>query len=210
VTPSADMLHCNQNYPLGEGMTASTTAPVRLNFDDYVLYTESHPDDAFELVDGAIYKFAPEGDRHARTRSAIQLFLSDTLDRKRFTPYTEMSFSAPGWVDGPRPDNLVAQGPWMVDGQIAERPTAVDILLVIEVSSTSRPKDEKRSKLYARLGIPEYWLVDLSAATVVSQSRPVNGGYEVSRAWSRGEIAESTAVNGLRVDIGFLLQLAGQ
>ncbi len=191
-------------------MTASTTAPVRLDFDDYVLYTESHREDAFELVDGAIYKLAPEGDPHARTRSAIQLYLSDTLDRTRFTPYTELSFPAPGWVDGPRPDNFVAHGPWMVNGRIAERPTTANILLVIEVSSTSRPKDEKRSKLYARLGIPEYWLVDLSAATVVSQTSPVNDAYEVSRALSRGEIAESTSVDGLHVDIDFLLQLAGQ
>ena len=58
-------------------MTAA--GPVRLDFDDYILYTETHPDDAFELIDGAIYRLAPEGDPHARTRSAIQMYLSQVL-----------------------------------------------------------------------------------------------------------------------------------
>jgi len=191
-------------------MSVTTAAPVNLDFDDYVFYTERHPEDSFELINGVIYKLAPEGDRHARTRSAIQTFLTLTIDADRYAAYTEMSFPAPGWPDGPKPDNFVARGPWAVNGRIAERPTSKDIALVIEVSSTSRPKDEKRSELYARLGISEYWLVDLSAAVVVSQSRPVNGIYEVSRTLSRGEIAESTAVDGLRVDIDFVLQLAGQ
>jgi Uma2 family endonuclease len=110
-------------------MISTTAAPVRLDFDDYVRYTETHPDDVFELIDGVIYKLAPQGDAHFQTRSAIQLYLSDTIDRARFTPYTEGSFPAPGWADGPRPDNFVARGPWMVDGRIAVRPTAEDIAL---------------------------------------------------------------------------------
>ncbi len=64
----------------------AAAGPVRLDFNDYILYTETHPDHAFELIDGAIYTLAPEGGLHARTRSA--------LDLNRFTPYTEISFRA--------------------------------------------------------------------------------------------------------------------
>ncbi len=50
--------------------------------------------------------------------------------------------AAPGWFDGPRPDNFVSYGPGIVDGAIRARPQASDIALVIEVSSSARRKDE--------------------------------------------------------------------
>ena len=188
-------------------IAATFAAPVRLDFDDYVFYTEMHPDDAFELIDGVIYKLAPEGNSHFQTRSAIALYLSDALDRTRFTPYTEGSFAAPGWADGPRPDNFIARGPWMIDGRIAPRPTADEIALVIEVSSTSRTKDTKRAQLYAGLRIPEFWLVDLRAANVVVYRAPHEGSYQECRTFIRGEVLDSTAVDGLRVEMSFVLQL---
>ena len=135
------------------GMTAAA-APVRLNYNDYVLYTETHPEGAFELLDGVIFELAPEGDAHVRTRMAIELYLTQMLDLARYTPCTEVSFPAPDWFDGPRPDNLVARGPGLVDGRIRERPIAEEVALVIEVSSTSRRKDQQKAKAYARLAIP--------------------------------------------------------
>jgi hypothetical protein len=50
--------------------------PVRFDFDDYVHYTETHADGVFELFDGKIFKLAPEGDAHLRTRSAIDWTLN--------------------------------------------------------------------------------------------------------------------------------------
>jgi hypothetical protein len=58
--------------------------PVRLDFDDYVHYAETHLEGAFELLDGAIFKLAPEGDAHLRTRSAIDWMLNRTLDLARY------------------------------------------------------------------------------------------------------------------------------
>ncbi len=189
-----------------------TTNAVRLDFADYVLYTETHPDGAFELLDGAIYKLAPEGDAHLVTRSGIHLYLSDTVDRSRFTPWTEASFPAPGWADGPRPDNFVSRGPWRAAGQFSKRPTAEEVLLVVEVSSSSRPKDRNKAQLYARLGIPEYWLVDLVRGEVIVHRDPAPANevfsYANTRIAGTGECIASSAVDGLSVDTNFLLELA--
>ncbi len=70
------------------------------------------------------------------------------------------------------PDNFVSRGPGIVDGTICARPQAADIALVIEVSSSTRRKDEPRAKLYTRLAIPEYWLIDLEGASVVVHRSP--------------------------------------
>ena len=123
--------------------------PVRFDFDDYVRYSETHPDNAFELLDGAIFKLAPEGDAHLRTRSAIDWMLNRTLDLARYSPWTEASFPAPGWFDGPRPDNFVSIGPGIAEGVICPRPQATDIALVIEVSSSTRRKVEPIGYHYA-------------------------------------------------------------
>jgi Uma2 family endonuclease len=189
--------------------------PVRLDFDDYVHYTETHADGVFELLDGAIFKLAPEGDAHLRTRSAIDWTLNGTLDLAQYTPWPEASFPAPGWFDGPRPDNFVSRGPGIVDGMICARPQAADIALVIEVSSSTRRKDEARAKLYARLAIPEYWLIDLEGASVVVHRSPGHAdpkGYHYASmfALGRNENVTSTAVRDLTFSTSFLLQLAAQ
>jgi Uma2 family endonuclease len=192
-------------------MTVAAAA-VRLDFEDYIRYTETHPEGAFELLDGVIFRLSPEGDAHLRTRSAIQMYLSQTLDLARYTPWTEASFPAPGWFDGPRPDNFVSRGPWLVDGRICERPTAADVALVVEVSSSSRPKDQQKASVYARLAIPEYLLVDLQSGSVVFHQNPSGGGtdagYQFVKAFGRDVSIESTAVDRLVLRTDFLLQLA--
>ncbi len=185
---------------------------VRHEFSDYVRYSEAHADAAFELIDGVIYKLAPEGDAHAVTRSGIQMFLSQALDLARYTPWTEVSFTATGWADGPRPDNFVSRGPWLAGGKFTKRPAAEDIALVIEVSSSSRPKDREKAKLYARLGIPEYWLVDLIGCVVVVFRGNIGDGklptYRSSRDYGKGETIACAAIEELTVDTNFLLQLS--
>ena len=189
--------------------------PVRLDFDDYVRYTETHPDGAFELLDGAIFKLAPEDDAHLRTRSAIDWILNRTLDLARYAPWTEASFPAPGWFDGPRPDNFVSIGPGIVDDAICARPQATDIALVIEVSSSNRRKDEARAKLYARLAIPEYWLIDLERASVVvhlspGHAEPIGHHYASVTNFGRNAQITSTVVDGLALATSLLLQLSAQ
>jgi Uma2 family endonuclease len=187
--------------------------PVRHEFEDYVRYSETHPDGAFELIDGVIYKLAPEGDAHLLTRSGIAMLLSQTLDLARFTPWTEASFPAAGWADGPRPDNFVSRGPWLAAGKFTRRPAAEDIALVIEVSSSSRPKDRQKARLYARLGIPEYWLVDLIGGVVAVFRQPAGDGENAAYQWSREfgndkESIASSAVDDLSISTAFLLQLS--
>jgi Uma2 family endonuclease len=186
---------------------------VRFDFDDYVRYTETHPEGAFELIDGAIFKLAPEGDAHLRTRSAIDWTLNRTLDLAQYTPWTEASFPAPEWFDGPRPDNFVSRGAGIVDGVICARPQAADIALVIEVSSSTRRKDEARATLYLRLAIPEYWLIDLEGASIVVHRSPGHvdpRGHHYASVFSlgRNENLASTAVRDLTFGTSFLLQLA--
>jgi Uma2 family endonuclease len=84
--------------------------PVRFDFDDFVRYTEQHPEGNFELLDGVVYELAPEGNAHLVTRLTINTYLHQVLDLTKYTIGTEGSFSAPGWKEGPKPLPMLGRG----------------------------------------------------------------------------------------------------
>lgn len=82
-------------------------------------------------------------------------------------------------------------------------PTA---LLVIEVADTSLKLDlGPKALLYAQCGVPEYWVVDVTAETTVVHTDPRAGRYRRVRriAWSRP--VRSVSVLGVEVRIAALL-----
>ena len=55
----------------------------------------------------------------------------------------------------------------LVDAYAASHPGAADALILVEVSDSSLDHDRKtKLPLYARFGVPEVWVVDLSASAV--------------------------------------------
>jgi hypothetical protein len=50
-------------------------------------------------------------------------------------------------------------------------------MLVVEVSHTTRRRDEAKVALYAAARVPEYWCVDIEAAEVVVRRQPTADGY---------------------------------
>lgn len=70
--------------------------------------------------------------------------------------------------DRPEPDVL-----WLKPGRYGrKRPTADDVLLLIEVSDSSLSSDlHEKADLYAESGVAEYWVVDIPASRIHVMSR---------------------------------------
>jgi Uma2 family endonuclease len=67
-------------------------------------------------------------------------------------------------------------------------PTAADAFLLIEVSDTSLAYDLRtKVPLYARHGIAEVWIVDLTHDVVQVYREPASGGYQVVETRRRGD-----------------------
>jgi Uma2 family endonuclease len=82
-------------------------------------------------------------------------------------------------------------------------PTASDVLLVIEVADTSIEIDRSvKLPLYARAGVPATMLVDLTREMIEIHSGPVNGQYQSTQIFRRGESFQLQALPriSLRVD----------
>jgi Uma2 family endonuclease len=80
-------------------------------------------------------------------------------------------------------------------------------LLVIEVAGESLRQDRLvKARIYARAGIPEYWIVDLQGRSVEIQRAPdvAAGAYRTSLKAVRGEALRSSAVEGVEVNVAEL------
>jgi Uma2 family endonuclease len=76
----------------------------------------------------------------------------------------------------PQPDIVLVRRPWR--GHPTAHPRPGDIYLVIEVADTSRETDlGAKLELYARAGIPEFWIVDLTTDGVLVGRNPGGDRY---------------------------------
>ena len=78
----------------------------------------------------------------------------------------------------PEPDLMVVRG----DGQayLSHHPHGSEIGLVVEVADSSLRRDRGiKKRIYARAGIPVYWLIDLASRTVEVYTGPQGSDYAV-------------------------------
>jgi hypothetical protein len=151
------------------------------------------PDARVELLDGQVVEMSPIGERHANVvRRLNRLLSSALLDRAIVDIQNPVVL---GSHDAPQPD-LVLLKP-RADAY-PNHPRARDILLIVEVADTTLAYDrDVKMPLYARSGIPETWLVDLSSDQILVFRRPVHGAYAEQHTLSRDEKLAPLAFPGV-------------
>jgi Uma2 family endonuclease len=134
------------------------------------------PEDRPELLNGEIIDMPPQKSRHA---TAVTL-VSDVL-RTVFGPGATVRLQLPFSLDDhsqPEPDVAVVPGNPR-DYTDAHPDRAV---LICEVSDTTLSYDRgHKLAAYAQAGIPEYWILDLTAETLEIYRMPHGNGYEERR-----------------------------
>jgi Uma2 family endonuclease len=140
--------------------------------------------DRLELIDGEVVEMTPIGPRHAGCVDRLNHRLTRQAGERAV-----LRVQGPvvlGLRAEPEPDIAVLKPPF--ERYARTHPRAGDILLVIEVSETSVEYDRSvKLPLYARMGIPEVWLVNLPADRIETYRDPQEGRYLTPRLVSRGE-----------------------
>lgn len=174
--------------------------PIRL--DEYHRMIDTgilDEDERVELLGGVIVEMSPQSKRHAlstqRLTRLLARFLPDHLAVRPQLPLT-ITLEA----SEPEPDLAVVTA---LEAEQSERHPE-RALLVIEVAADSLQKDRGvKSRLYARAGIPEYWIVNLVDDQVEAYRDPDStaGRYRRMVTYSRGESAVSEAIEGFSVAV---------
>jgi Uma2 family endonuclease len=91
------------------------------------------------------------------------------------------------------------------DFYFGRRPTAADVLLLIEISDNSLAYDQSTKRaLYARYGVEEYWVVDVQGERVFVYSEPAGEGYARVVECTRADIVSPRAVPAVQIQVGTL------
>lgn len=155
-----------------------------------------------ELIDGAVWRLAQISPRHASTVTrmdrALSAVIADTVSVRVRGPILLDDYNEP------QPDLTLID--FRQDFYATQNPMPEDIDLVIEVADTSLQWDRKiKAPLYARAGIPEFWLVDLHGEAIVRYSEPLEGKYRVVRRLRRGQHLTAATLPGLRLPVAAIL-----
>jgi len=131
-------------------------------------------DDRVELIDGEIVTMPPIGPRHASCVRRLVAMLSplvgssaivDVQNPLRLGEHAE-----------PQPDVVLLKP--RPDYYRRSHPGPGDVLLVVEVADTSGEYDRGvKVPEYARAGVAEVWVIDLSGGLIEIYRRPVGGEY---------------------------------
>ena len=159
-------------------------------------------DDRIELLDGDIALMTPIGSAHA---SAVKRL--NRLFWQRVGEAAIIAVQDPirlGERSEPQPDvALVRPRP---DYYRAAHPAADDVWLLVEVAETSADADrEIKVPLYARAGIREVWLVDLTGEGIEVYRGPSPAGYRDVRAFRRGERLSPGALPNAQIAVDDIL-----
>jgi Uma2 family endonuclease len=132
------------------------------------------PEERLELLDGEIFRMTPQSSWHATAIIKTNEVLRDIYRRGY-----HIRIQLPLILDPhsmPEPDLSVVVGSY-ADYRDAHPATAVVIVEVAD-SSLRHDKDRKR-RVYARAGIPEYWLINLSDYCLEVFRNPIGEEYQI-------------------------------
>jgi len=156
-------------------------AEIRLiNVDEYHQMANAgilQADERVELIDGQLFKMAAKGTAHSaatgRTEKLFERLLSGRVWVRVQEPIQLNDYSEP------EPDIAITQ-PDPLD-YADHHPTVNEVYLVIEVADTILKKDcQLKAKVYARAGIEDYWVLDVTDRRLFVFRQPIQEIYQNS------------------------------
>lgn len=153
-----------------------------------------------ELVDGVLYEISPQKPYHAQGVSLAHVQLLPLFSADF---YLRIQMPLALGVDSePEPDIAVVPDSPRSHG--SSHPTSA--VLVVEVAESSLLHDRKRkASLYARAGIPDYWLVNLVDWHLEVYRDPQDGEYRSHTILRPGDSVSPLVRPDLRISVADLL-----
>ena len=182
---------------------SAAPAPRRFTVDEYHLLVGAgilHEEEHVELLEGVIAQMSPQQERHMKAMVRLTRWLSRALpDSYEVRPQGPLTL-----LDSePEPHLAVV---------LADRPEGLEqhprsALLVVEVSGSSLALDRSvKARIYARAGIPEYWMVNLHEqyVEVHRDSDASAGRFRTILTVRPGEVLAPGSLPGLSIPVASL------
>jgi Uma2 family endonuclease len=157
-------------------------------------------DERLELIHGELIEMTSIGNRHAGCVRWLNRCFNARLASRSVVDVQD-PVPLGDQQSEPQPDVVLLR--YQEDCYRAQAPRPEDVLLIVEAADTSLAYDrDVKIPLYAKSGISEAWLVDLTSDSIFSYRRPSAGGYLEVRRFRRGDTISPEAFpeEGFSVD----------
>jgi Uma2 family endonuclease len=125
-------------------------------------------DDKVELLEGYLVLKMATDPAHDGTIDLVKVALEAVLPRGWFLRI-QQTVALPD--SNPQPDIAAVRGG--PRSFVARHPGPADVGVVVEIANTSLPRDvTDKARVYARAGIPAYWVIDVANAAVEVFTQP--------------------------------------
>jgi Uma2 family endonuclease len=149
-----------------------------------------------ELIEGELISRMGKKRPHVNAMIFVMKWLADVFGALYVTPEAPIDVSPEdNPTNEPEPDLAVLKQP--CSAYESANPGPSDVRLLVEISDTTLVFDlGTKARLYARAGIPEYWVVDVVGRRIVAHRYPRAGVFENVLSYREGEsIAPLSAPN---------------
>lgn len=176
----------------------STVARLTIGEYDRMIESGVFENRRIELIHGELRDMSPIGVPHEYAVDELTewSFKNAPLDRVRIRNQHSVGLTELSSV--PQPD--VA---WVARLDYTRyRPTSADVLLLIEVSDSSLAYDRgEKAKLYATVGITDYWIVNIRDRCIEVRRQPAGNVFEDIRIYNIGETVSPLHFPSLAVPV---------
>jgi Uma2 family endonuclease len=162
---------------------------VRLSLADYDRMIQCGVFDGenrrrIELINGELREMNPIGATHEEVVDRLTRWCIKHVPEDRVRVRVQNSIGLPALESAPQPDIA-----WVTQRDYSRgRPTAADVLLIIEVAESSLKSDTgEKADLYAAAGVADYWVVNLPDRSIEVRRDPANGRYRTLRTYTGDE-----------------------
>lgn len=180
-----------------EGMPTVVESPARFTPPPHKLWTRAECDrlaaagflepDRYELIGGELVLKVPKGYLHMLSLQLLMTWLQSQFGALHVLQEASIDLRPEDHTaNAPEPDACVLRRSMR---ELRKRPGPEDLDFVAEISNTTLAFDLKvKAALYARTGIPEYWVLDVETQRVIVHRTPESGRYLDVTAYSAGEM----------------------
>jgi Uma2 family endonuclease len=185
-------------YPIDSSLQAPLTVDKYHRMIDAGILGE---DDRVELLEGVLVEMSPQGHRHAKFISRFTALVVPVIG-PAYRVRIQLPLTLPLYGE-PEPDIAIVTR----DEDEAPDRHPHSALLVVEVASESIRKDRLvKSRVYARAGIPEYWIANVDEHCVEIYADPDTSAerYRHHAVVRHGEELAPQTFPGLRLAVDAL------
>lgn len=156
-------------------------------------------DERVELLEGVLVTMTPPGPAHTYLITLLtSALVKAAQDKALVSPQNPLDCGE----SRPQPDLAVLPLAEVRSDRLPRK-----ALLVVEIADSSLARDRLKSAIYARAGIPEYWLVDVASRTIEVHTEPTSrrgARYRTVRVLGEEDTLTTPALPKLKLSVAGL------